>query len=138
MVVRKYAILVSVSSFSGINKTLEYMEWVTESIGFDVIGKIGILSHLINSDNKNNIVKMIKKIYGHFFHLREINIRLTPGLKKLLIFKDQKKRIMRIKDKYHKAYKYWEDNRWLDKIYFNDVKINPIKKIILKFLNISI
>lgn len=123
------AIIIATCSFSGLRNTLKYMEWVIRSFGFKLIFKTGIQSYLINENKYIEILK--EKIRNIEFGCK------NPGLTDLLIFNDQKDRILKIRGKYHSVYQYWMHNGWLEKEYYHDIKINPVISLLARILKKS-
>jgi multimeric flavodoxin WrbA len=133
---RKSAIVLSLCSFSGMKLTLNYMEWAAEIFGFNVIGKYGFKSSYLNNENS---IDKLNKIIRLLLEKKSVNKEYkNKSFYKLLIFKDQKEMVLKVKNKYPKVYQYWNENGWLNKDYYYDVKINIFKKLLLKFLKLPL
>lgn len=110
---------VATTAGSGIKSTLDYMENVTLQWGGIPTSKIGRNAGSIKRDiGENEFAKFVKCIYMD-------KSKYRASMKELLNF--QVKKILAEKvlpnDK-----EYWKKKQWLDKYYYFNTNINPIKK----------
>ncbi|OHD11879.1 MAG: hypothetical protein A2086_15425 [Spirochaetes bacterium GWD1_27_9] len=150
----KYAVLLSVASRTGLFEVLRFLNFVVKGWGFNVENKIGILSTEFENDKLESIEKYLKgdvdktKLNANKYTLDIVNKieyisrnivdsynrkqPYRPNFDDLVLFKDLKERIIAVKNKYTKAYSFWQDNDLLNRYYFSKVKLNPISKLFLK------
>lgn len=131
-----FSITIGVTAFTGLKFILKYINILSLNFGLKNIGILGLSGQKYNIDTKYKqvIEYKIKTIVNNFYN----PIKEKPKIFDLLVFKDQKDRILKIKDKYPKAYNYWLEKGWLNKNYFYDLKINPLKKLLVKFMKLPI
>lgn len=123
-------LLVVTTAASGVKNTLKYLDNVTLQWGAFPTNKI-------SRTVKTNGLPVQSKEYEEFLkHLYMKKEEYQPKLRQLIQFQVQKVLAEKVlpKDK-----EYWEANRWLDKIYFTNARINYINKtlaaVFYKFLS---
>ncbi|MEN8908030.1 MAG: NAD(P)H-dependent oxidoreductase [Clostridiales bacterium] len=136
----KKAMIVSSTGAIGDGIVNIIMKVSVETWGFSVVSKLGaVISTDIseeskkkqNLDNQNKIVKAARKFYNSIL-LKE---KPSANFTKLLAFNIQKASF-KYADPKKADFIYWSNKCWLkkDTKYYTEVKINPIKYIIVKVI----
>jgi multimeric flavodoxin WrbA len=133
----KYSINIAVSAFGGTKFVLDYVSFNTTLWGMKNIGKLALLtsSYAVNDQYKKMIENKIKRIVED---IQKNKSSRKIDLNELIVFKDQKNRIISSKSRYPQAYEFWKNKGWLKMDYYYDIKIDPIKKVLSKILNFKL
>lgn len=128
----KYALTVSTTELSGLKETLRYLAFPVKSMGFNVVGEIGLLATAFNepgpyqNEGMANIEKAAKDLFQNMIHQNPI----VPNLSDIVFFNKLKTKITMHKDRFPADYEYWQNKGWLETDYFFPAKINSIQKLI--------
>lgn len=123
-------LLVAATAGSGLKNTLNYLEDTALQWGAVPAGKIGR-----SAGSREKAIE--KKEYSRFVEYLNMDMhRYKPGMKELITFEIKKILAEKVlaRDK-----KYWEEKQWLDKPYYFEASIHPLKKasasLFYKFLS---
>lgn len=119
----KPVLCVSTTKGSGLNETLEYMESVACQWGAITAGGIG--------RSIFNIKKPVtEKEVSKFIMYMENPKIYSPSISQLISFQVEKALAKKLNGI---DVEYWEERGWMDKPYFYECRINPVKKGISEF-----
>jgi len=125
---------ITTSAGGGIKETLNYLESIMRSWGFNFVDKLGIITHpyLIHTPRyskeiENNLEKAARK----FYHSIKTKERKSPKLGNLIQFRMMRVHAIDTQDYFSADYKYYQEKNLLDKSkkYFIDIKINVFKNM---------
>ncbi len=128
------AMAVSTSSGGGLKETLNYLESITRSWGFNFVDKLGIITHpyLVHTPRyTDEIKKDINKAARIFYNSLKTKERKSPGLGELVQFRMMRVHAIDTKEYFTADYKYYKEKDLLDrsKKYFIDSEINIFKNM---------
>lgn len=128
----KYALIVSTTELSGLKEALDYLAFPIKSIGFNLVGEIGVLAPAFNEQGpyQNQIRADIDKAKEDLFHSMMTRNPMNPGIGDIVFFNKLKTKIKIHKNRFAADYEYWRNKGWLDADYFFPAKINFIHKVI--------
>jgi len=123
------AMAIATSSGGGLKETLNYLESITRSWGFNFVDKMGIITHpyLIHTPRYNKEVENnMDKIARIFYHSLKTKERKAPKLGELIQFRVMRVHAIDTKEYFTADYKYYKEKGLLDrsKKYFIDIEIN--------------
>jgi len=128
------AIAVSTSSGGGLKETLNYLESIILSWGFNFTYKLGVITHpyLVHTPRyTDEIENNINKVARIFYNSLKTKERKSPGLGYLIQFRMMRIHAIDTKEYFTADYKYYKEKGLLDrsKKYFIDSKINIFKNM---------
>ncbi len=128
----KFALIVSTTELSGLKETLHYLAFPVKSMGFNLVGEIGVLASAFTEPGpyRNDVMAKINKAATAFFQCMTARKPFTPRIGDIVFFNKLKTKITMHKSRFAADYEYWENKGWLDADYFFPSKINPIQKAI--------
>jgi multimeric flavodoxin WrbA len=128
----KYALTVSTTELSGLKETLQYLAFPVKSMGFNLVGEIGVIATAFNEPGpyQNEIMAKIEKATKNLFQNMINQSPIVPRLSDIVFFNKLKTKITIHKDRFPADYQYWQNKGWLEADYFFPAKINSIQKII--------
>jgi multimeric flavodoxin WrbA len=126
------AMAVTTSSGGGIKETLNYLESITCSWGFNFTYKLGVITHpyLIHTPRySKEIENNMDTAARIFYHSLKTKERKSPRLGDLIQFRMMRIHAIDTKDYFTADYKYYKEKNLLDKSkkYFIDSEINIFK-----------
>ncbi|MCP4179302.1 MAG: flavodoxin family protein [bacterium] len=126
----KLAILITNASFGGNKESLNYMKIPVRNMGLRIIESIGIssMAYKNKSEYRNKITSKLNDASLKYLEALFSTEKYKPTIKELIIFNKWKNKVILHKDYCYGDYKYWEDNKLLDKDYYYPAKINPVLK----------
>ena len=128
------AMAVSTSSGGGLKETLNYLESITLSWGFNFTYKLGVITHpdLVHTPRYTDEIKNdIDKAARIFYNSLKTKERKSPGLGYLIQFRMMRIHAIDTKEYFTADYKYYKEKGLLDrsKKYFIDSEINMFKNM---------
>jgi len=128
------AMAVTTSSGGGIKETLNYLESITRSWGFNFVHKLGVITHpyLIHTPRySKEIENNMDTATRIFYHSLKTKERKSPRLGDLIQFRMMRIHAIDTKDYFTADYKYYKEKDLLDKNkkYFIDSEINIFKNM---------
>jgi multimeric flavodoxin WrbA len=128
----KYALTVSTTELSGLKETLHYLAFPVKSMGFNLVGEIGVIANAFNEPGpyQDEITANIGQATRDFFQGMTTQAPVNPRLSDVIFFNKLKTKITIHKDRFPADYEYWQDRGWLDADYFYPAEINPVRKLI--------
>lgn len=125
----KKAVILTTTAVLGHKDVLKYMEMVAKFWGFEIAGKLGLVTpDPLPSYRKEKNHKIIEKIAKKFIVSLRSNHRKSPSLKDIIIFHGQRGSFKQLKLISPCDFHYWNDKRWFENEvhYFFDVPVNPL------------
>jgi len=128
------AMAIATSSGGGLKETLNYLESITRSWGFNFVDKLGVITHpylvhtpRYNKEIENNMDKAARIFYNYL----KTKERKSPGLGDLIQFRMMRIHAIDTKEYFTADYKYYKEKDLLDKNkkYFIDIEINFFKNL---------
>jgi multimeric flavodoxin WrbA len=128
----KFALIVSTTELSGLKETLHYLAFPVKSMGFNLVGEIGVLAAAFAEPGpyQNEMMANINKASADFFQRMENQCKIAPRLSEIVFFNKLKTKITMHKSRFPADYEYWQNKGWLDADYFFPAKVNAIQKTI--------
>ena len=128
------AIAITTSAGGGIKETLNYLESITRSWGFNFVDKLGIITHpsLIHTPRySSEIENNMDKTASIFYHSLKTKERKSPKLGELIQFRIMRIHAIDTKDYFTADYEYYKEKDLLakSKKYFIDIEINLLKNL---------
>lgn len=128
------AMAITTSSGGGLKETLNYLESITRSWGFNFVDKLGIITHpyLIHTPRySKEIENNMDKASRIFYNSLKTKERKSPKLGELIQFRMMRIHAIDTKDYFTADYKYYKEKNLLDKSkkYFVDIEINIFKNM---------
>jgi multimeric flavodoxin WrbA len=128
------AIAVTTSSGGGIKETLNYLESITRSWGFNFVHKLGVITHpyLIHTPRySKEIENNMDTAARIFYNSLKTKEHKSPGLGYIIQFRMMRIHAIDTKEYFKADYKYYKEKGLLDrsKKYFIDSEINIFKNI---------
>ena len=126
----KFALSVSTTELSGLNETLHYLAFPIKSMGFNLVGEIGVLAAAFaeHGPYRNEMMAKIDKAAKDLFQSMETQKPIAPRLGDIVFFNKLKTKIRMHKSRFAADYEYWQNKGWLDADYFFPAKINVVQK----------
>jgi multimeric flavodoxin WrbA len=120
----------------GGNSILKYFNFIGDALGFNVVRGccITTLEPMTEKGRKKNdmiIEKLSKRFYSKLIKKEYPN----PSLFKLMIFRMARSSMKVMLNNEWRDYTYYMKNGWFESDYFHPVKLNPVKKMIGKFID---
>ena len=133
------AIAIVTSSGGGLKETLNYIESITRSWGFNFVDKLGIIVHpyLIHTSQYScEIENNMDKTAGVFYHSLKTKERKSPKLGELIQFRVMRMHAIDTKNYFTANYKYYKEKDLVDKNkkYFIDIEINFFKNVFARMI----
>lgn len=125
----KKAFILTTTAILGHKDVLKYLEMVAGLWGFEIAGKMGLVTPDPLPDyRKDENQKVIKKSAKKFISAFRQERRKSPSLKDVIIFHGQRGSFRQLKDISPFDYHYWKDNGWFEDgiNYFIDIPVNPL------------
>jgi hypothetical protein len=128
----KYALNISTTELTGLKETLHYLAFPVKSMGFNLVGELGILAPAFQEPGlyQEEVMTDIKKLSDDFYKNISLQQPIKPTLGDVVFFNKLKTKITIHKNKFPADYEYWQKKGWLEADYFIPIKINPIHKVI--------
>ena len=128
----KFALSVSTTELSGLNETLHYLAFPIKSMGFNLVGEIGVLAaaFMESGPYRNETMAKIDKAAQDLFQGMASRKPIAPRLGDIVFFNKLKTKITMHRSRFAADYEYWQNKGWLDADYFFPAKINAIQKAI--------
>jgi len=128
------AMAITTSAGGGIKETLNYLESIMRSWGFNFIDKLGVITHpyFIHTPRySKEIEDNLEKAARIFYHSMKTKERKSPKLGNLIQFRMMRVHAIDTQDYFSADYKYYQEKSLLDKSkkYFIDIKINFFKNM---------
>ena len=128
------AMAIATSSGGGLKETLNYLESITRSWGFNFVDKLGIITHpylIHTSQYSSEIDNNMDKAARIFYHSLKTKERKSPKLGELIQFRVMRLHAIDTKEYFTADYKYYKEKNLLDKSkkYFIDIEINFFKNM---------
>jgi len=125
---------VSTSSGGGLKETLNYLESITRSWGFNFVDKLGVITHpyLVHTPRyTDEIENNIDKAARSFYNSLKTKERKSSGLGELIQFRMMRVHAIDTKEYFTADYKYFKEKGLVDKNkrYFIDTEINIFKNM---------
>ena len=130
----QFAMAITTSAGGGIKETLNYLESITRSWGFNFVDKLSIITHpyLIHTPRySKGIENNMDKAARIFYHSIKTKERKSPKLGQLIQYRMMRVHAIDTKEYFSADYKYYKEKNLLDKSkkYFIDIKINIFKNM---------
>jgi multimeric flavodoxin WrbA len=125
----KPALIISSTELSGLEETMKYMAFPISCWGFSVIDKIGIIPDAFKVEGayrEKMLYKIGKAVESYIAFLNSPSLK-KPDLAAVQFFNKLKTKIIIHREKLPYDYEYWKQKGWLDKQFFYETQINPIK-----------
>lgn len=128
----KFALILSTTELSGLKETLHYLAFPVKSMGFNLVGEIGILAAAFSEPGpyRNEMMAKINKAAKDLFQGMTSQNTIAPRLGDIVFFNKLKTKITMHKSRFVADYEYWQNKGWLDADYFFPTRINVIQKVI--------
>jgi multimeric flavodoxin WrbA len=128
----KFALIVSTTELSGLKETLHYLAFPVKSMGFNLVGEIGVLAAAFAAPGpyRDEMMAVIKKASVNFFQSMATQNKMPPRVGDIVFFNKLKAKITMHKSRFPADYEYWKKMGWLDADYFFPVKLNAVQKAI--------
>ena len=128
------AMAITTSSGGGLKETLNYLESITRSWGFNFVDKLGIITHpyLIHTPRySKEIESNMDKTARIFYQSIKTKERKSPKLGELIQFRMMRVHAIDTKEYFTADYKYYKEKGLVDKNkkYFIDTEINIFKNM---------
>lgn len=122
--------IVTQGAFGG-GAILKYLNNMGENFGFQVV-KGCCLNTLepMTEIRQKNINQQIEKASARFYKRLIYSKMPAPSFFRLLMFRMTRTSVMEIVDRKYKDYQYFREKGWFSSVYYYDVYLNPIKKIV--------
>jgi len=133
----KKAFLLATTGALGNNDVLKYMATIAGLWGFEISGKVGLISNdVLSRSQAENNKKMLAKSAKTFSAALERTKRKSPGIMDVIIFHAQRAVFSQMEKSSPCDYQYWNEKGWLSPAarYFVDVPVNPIYQLIGRFV----
>lgn len=132
----KSALIISTTGGSGLKEVLDYLGLAARGWGFNVVGKLGVIAPAFQHTPayRTKVIKEITALSQKLFNAIKTGVRPSPTLYDLIFFRAMKCKAMKIREHLPYDYEYWKEKGWLDKDYYLDVRINPFKNLLAKFI----
>ncbi len=125
-----------VEAIYGGNKAMEYLDFVGDALGFNVVKGSKVLSLEPMTDEQQQKNQAILVAHGNRFHERLLRPSLrSPTLMHLMMFRWGRTSIQAMLDESWADYTYYRDKGWFESEYFYPVRLNPIKKAVGRFFD---
>jgi multimeric flavodoxin WrbA len=112
----------------------KYLRFTSRAMGMDFVGCIGV-PHLdaMNPKPLYKVLRTLDQKAERFFYAVSEKQKLSPSLFQLIWF--QMWKMNAIATKFSMAdYAYWEQEGWLERPYFYDCSVSPIKKGLVRIV----
>lgn len=129
----KKALLLTTTGILGNKEVLKYLETVARIWGFEIVGKIGLVTPIpLPGHRLETNRKAILKTAREFAAALRRHERKKPGVMDVVIFHGQRGAFSQLERVSPADYQYWKKKGWLDKQvrYFVDIPVNPLYHLI--------
>ena len=126
----KFALTVSTTELSGLKETLRYLAFPVKSMGFNLVGEIGVLAAAFDEPGsyRDEMMSHIQKTARQFY-VRMVNkMPDNPALGDIIFFNKLKTKITMHKDRFAADYAYWRQKDWLNAEYFFPAQLSFIQR----------
>ena len=129
----KAAIILATTGGTGADDVLNYLNLVAVGWGFNMIGKLGVVSPLFRAGGKYkaDIISKIRDLSGKLLEATKTKKWPAPSFYELVLFNVMKKKA-RTDGTDNVNYKYWDERGWFDKNYYRDTPVNPVSNLLAK------
>lgn len=124
----KKAIILTTTAVLGHKEVLKYLELVARIWGFEITGKVGLITpDPLPTYRKEKNQKIIEKTTKNFLISLKREYQKSPTLKDIIIFHGQRASFKQLKNISPFDYHYWKEKEWFDNgtKYYTDVPVNP-------------
>jgi hypothetical protein len=124
------ALIISSTELSGLGETMKYMAFPIRCWGFSLIDKIGIISDAFKVEGayREKILSKIDNAVKRYIEYLNSPSLKKPDLAAVQFLNKLKTKIIIHREKLPYDYEYWKQKGWLDKQFFYETQINPIKR----------
>lgn len=132
----QYALLVSNAAGFGLSQTLQALDWAARTWGFNIAGKIGVVSFRFAAEAFNKKTRFrLEREAEKFYRAIEHGDLVVPNIISLIGFKIQRMLFAQA-DQENADYRYWKRMRWLEPgaVYYCPAKINIFKRTLASLL----
>ncbi len=126
-------IVLSNAEVYGMEKVVDYLSEMLETMGMHVTGKISVASPaFVNTEEyKAGVVTEMEKAASAFLHILETGEKPQPGLRDIIRFNRWKTKTKLLhKDLMPYDYEYWDKQGWFEADYFYPTTVPLIKKVL--------
>jgi len=123
---------IAVQGIYGGPKVVEYLDFVGNALGFNVVrgSCIQSLEPMTDEMKRKNDKILAAQSREFYDSLRRQPVYPVPGLFKLMIFRMSRTSLALMLDESYRDFTYYRDQGWFESDYFYPVRLNAFKKVV--------
>lgn len=132
----KHSYVLCSTDMGGTGHVLFYLKYMMNAYCIDNVGATGVLSHQIRNSDKyiESLSKRFDKEADKFKKALDKEKNYKPSFTQLIRFNLWRIKGLKSKDVYQGDYQYWSRSDLIKADYFYPVKINGIKRLLIKII----
>ena len=131
----KACVNIVTTELSGAEETLKYMAFPPFTWGFRQAGELDAVYESFQKEGayRTRIQQKLSDLAQSFHHALTTP-RPAPGMKELAFFNVMKTKVTFHADLLPRDYEFWKEQGWLDRNFYHENGVNPIKSAFARFM----
>jgi multimeric flavodoxin WrbA len=128
------AMIITSTELSGMAETIDYMKFVVMAWGFSLAGSVGIIADAFKEKGKfrDGVLGTVDRVSKRFVQRLDYDGVDSPTLAALQFFYKLRTKVMIHRKNLPYDYAFWSGKGWLERDFFYETRLNPIKKFLGK------